>query len=71
MGDGTVTYKEKINQAFSNILFAENNLNTLNSYSLGLAGFHKFSNYGADDDILPLYLKKPQAQRQLEEKLSN
>lgn len=71
LGDGAVTYKEKIGQTFSNNIFAENDLNTLNSYSLGLAGFHKFSNYGADDDILPLYLKKPQAQRQLEEKMSN
>lgn len=43
-------------------------LNKLNSYSLGVAGL---IHYNLDLDvgnILPLYLKKPQAQRQLEEK---
>ena len=43
---------------------------TLNSFDLGLAGltrFHALGNVG--EDVLPLYLKKPQAQRLLEEKL--
>ncbi len=44
----------------------------LNVESLGIAGYKKFiSNNNVGEDILPLYLKKPQAQRQLEEKLKN
>lgn len=44
----------------------------LNVENLGIAGYKKFINndYIAED-VLPLYLKKPQAQRQLEEKLNN
>ncbi len=37
--------------------------------NLGIAGFKKFiSNNNVGEEILPLYLKKPQAQKQLEEK---
>ena len=44
----------------------------LNVEILGIAGYKKFiSNNHVSEDILPLYLKKPQAQRQLEEKLKN
>lgn len=40
--------------------------------NLGIAGFKKFiSRKNVGEDILPLYLKKPQAQKQLEEKLKN
>ena len=40
--------------------------------NLGIAGYKKFiSHNNIGEDILPLYLKKPQAQRQLEEKLKN
>lgn len=53
--------------ANSNIKFAPNDLDILN---LGIAGFKKFvDNNKIGEEILPLYLKKPQAQRQLEEKL--
>lgn len=42
----------------------------LNVENLGIAGYKKFiSNNKIGEDILPLYLKKPQAQKQLEEKL--
>lgn len=44
----------------------------LNVEALGIAGYKKFiKNNDVGEDILPLYLKKPQAQRQLEEKLKN
>ena len=42
--------------------------NILNSISLGIAGFEKSKLGINSEEILPLYLKKPQAQRQLEEK---
>lgn len=41
----------------------------LNIKNLGIAGFRKFiNNKNVNENILPLYLKKPQAQIQLEEK---
>ena len=44
----------------------------LDVQNLGLAGYNKFlKNNCTGEDILPLYLKKPQAQKQLEEKLLN
>lgn len=40
--------------------------------NLGIAGYTKFiNNNNIGENILPLYLKKPQAQKQLEEKLQN
>lgn len=44
----------------------------LNIENLGIAGFKKFeSTEVINENVLPLYLKKPQAQKQLEEKLKN
>ena len=37
-------------------------------YALGLAGFNKYNIGIYSTEVLPLYLKKPQAQRLLEEK---
>ena len=73
IGDGSIIYKDEIKSFFNNINFADESKNILNSYSLGIAGFKKFSNhfYEENMEVLPLYLKKPQAQRQLEEKEKN
>lgn len=70
IGDGSEIYKSNICEVFSNATFAKTSLNYLNSYSLGLAGLAKFQ-INDFDEFLPLYLKKPQAQRQLEEKLKD
>lgn len=44
----------------------------LNVENLGIAGYKKFINHNnVGEDIMPLYLKKPQAQRLLEEKLKH
>lgn len=73
IGDGSKIYEDKIkaffeNSTISNINFVTDKNNLLNSYSLGIAGVKHFSNYSCEEEVLPLYLKKPQAQRQLEEK---
>lgn len=70
IGDGSEIYKSNICEVFSNATFAKTSLNCLNSYSLGLAGLAKFQ-INHFDEFLPLYLKKPQAQRQLEENLKD
>lgn len=68
VGNGIEIYNDKLDFFFPNKIYSKNNL--LNSYNLGLCGFSKFNNKQFDD-ILPLYLKKPQAERQLEAKLNN
>lgn len=68
VGDGSEIHKGFIQETFPNAKFADSDLNNLNSYSLGIAGLSKFNNSSSSKEILPLYLKKPQAQRLLEEK---
>ena len=66
VGDGSEIYKDLICHEFEDCLFATSENNLLNSYYLGLAGLNKWKENKLDD-VLPLYLKKPQAQKQLEE----
>lgn len=68
VGDGSVNFKEKILASFPDAKFADASNNELNSYYLGLAGLLAYNNGCETENILPLYLKKPLAQRQLEEK---
>lgn len=68
VGDGSVNFKEKILAFFPDAKFADTTNNELNSYYLGLAGLLSYNNGSETGNILPLYLKKPLAQRQLEEK---
>ncbi len=67
VGDATSIYPNAIRDKFENGILAPSKNNILNSYYLGLAGFTKFQQK-KQEELLPLYLKKPQAQRQLEEK---
>ena len=71
VGDGSEVYLDKIESVFQDAKFADSKDNILNSYSLGLAGLDKFNSGIEIKEVLPLYLKKPQAQRQLEEKMRN
>lgn len=76
VGDGSLIYREYISSACNNssIYFSNNELNDIDIVNLGLAGIDAFNSNDKNNinnynyDILPLYLKKPQAQRQLEEK---
>ena len=60
VGDGAVNHKELLSSHLTNITFSTHN--EISSYSLGIAGFNKF-NLGKKDDILPVYLRKSQAER--------
>lgn len=69
VGDGSKSFQDKIKYTFSNCKIAEEHLDTLNSYNLGICGLNKYyDGLHLEDDILPFYLKKPQAQTQLENK---
>ncbi len=71
VGDGSDIYKTAIQKVYKHANFAANDSNLINSYSLGIAGFDNYKSRANTKEVLPLYLKKPQAQRQLEEKQNN
>lgn len=66
---GSISYHDLILANFKDAVFLPNN--HLNSYFLGLAGLSHFKNDSYQEDLLPCYLKKPQAQVLLEEKSKN
>lgn len=72
VGDGSDIYKEILenNIKCKNIVFADEEKNIANSISVAIAGFNKYLNgmYGNSNSIIPLYLRKSQAERALEEK---
>lgn len=65
VGDGAEVYSELLKNNLPNCKISSSN--TLSSYSLGLAGLSAF-NSNRIDNILPLYLRKPQAERAFENK---
>ena len=66
VGDGSVLYEEFIKNNLNNCNFCDKN--DLSSVSLGIAGLNSFKN-GKQPSLMPLYLRKSQAERALEEKL--
>ena len=71
VGDGAIIYKEKILQAYPNATFAKGNDNLQNGISVGKAGLDKYmmGECGNSNSISPIYLRKSQAERALEEKI--
>lgn len=67
VGDGSVAHKDLLKSNFENCLFADKN--ELSSYSLGIAGFETYKK-SIQTSLMPLYLRKSQAERALEEKMS-
>lgn len=65
VGDGSITHKEYLQSNFKNCIFC--NKNNLSSFSLGIAGYNTYKK-GMQNSIMPLYLRKSQAERALEEK---
>ena len=66
VGYGSVLYEEFIKNNLNNCNFCDKN--DLSSVSLGIAGLNSFKN-GKQTSLMPLYLRKSQAERALEEKL--
>ena len=72
VGDGSKIYQNQIKETFKESQIADENQDNLNSYNLGICGYEKYiNNENSNKKILPLYLKKPQAQRLLEEKMKD
>jgi len=71
IGDGTFKFKERLMESLSGISFAPAHLNLAKASSLGELGL-KLLSKGIEDDIyasVPIYLRKPQAEREYEEKI--
>lgn len=72
VGDGSISFANQIKESLADSsikdLFADEKSNSLSSYYLALAGLDRYNSGNKQKEILPLYLKKPLAQRQLEEK---
>ena len=71
VGDGAIIYKEKLFSSFANAKFVSDEENIQNGISIAKAGLQKFQNgeYGDSSSISPIYLRKSQAERALEEKI--
>ena len=65
VGDGSITYKEQLQNIFKNrtISFSDNNIQS--AISLAKCAYNKYLNgdYGDSSTIFPLYLRKSQAER--------
>lgn len=73
VGDGACVHKNLLNTEFENCIFASDNENVQTSISVGLAAFSKFnsSDYIPEYSVSPIYLKKSQAEINLENKLNS
>ena len=74
VGDASKIYFDQLSSSFStfcDIQFASEKQNCQNGFSLAIAGLEKYNEdkYGDSSSISPIYLKKSQAERALEEKI--
>ncbi len=68
VGDAVPVYLDKIKLLIKNPIFANENQNLQTSISIGKSAYNKFKNqiYGDSNSLLPIYLKKSQAERNLD-----
>ena len=70
-GDGVYKHKDYLKENIPNAIFAPNHLNIIKASSLGELGMIELKNGNFDDkNSAPLYLKKPQSVRELEQRLA-
>lgn len=67
VGNGAVLYKDKILEKLPNSIFANGDLNNSSAIGIGKAAFEYYTN-NIYPSLSPLYLRKSQAERMLEEK---
>lgn len=60
VGDGSIAHKNILSSNLNNTKFST--YNEISSYSLGIAGLNAY-NSGRHDNLLPVYLRKSQAER--------
>ena len=70
-GDGVSKHKEFLTKNVNNCEFAPNHLSIIRASSLRRVGMEKIKIGEVDDmNSAPLYIKKPQAERELEQRLA-
>ena len=70
-GDGVSKHKDFLIKNVNNCEFASNHLSIIRASSLGELGMEKIKAGEVDDmNSAPLYIKKPQAERELEQRLA-
>lgn len=70
-GDGLIKHKSYLKENLENSYFPPNHLSVIRASSLGELGLIELINGNYDDpNSSPFYLKKPQAQRELESRLA-
>ena len=70
-GDGVYKHKAFLQEKLPNAVFAPNHLSIIKASSLGELGMIELKEGRIDDmNSSPLYLKKPQAERELEQRLA-
>lgn len=72
IGDGAISHKYYIIEQYNKAIFSvKEEINIQNSISIGICGYHKYQkgDFGDSNFLLPLYLKKSQAERALEGEL--
>lgn len=70
-GDGLIKHKDYLSANLKNAFFAPNHLSIIRASSLGELGINLLLDNKCDDlNSSPFYLKKPQAQRELEKRLA-
>ena len=67
MGNGAVLYKDIILEKFPNSIFATGDANNSSAIGIGKAAYKNYTN-NIFPSLSPLYLRKSQAERMLEEK---
>ena len=67
VGDGSIIHRAKIEQYIKNFIIATELQSQQTSISIGKSAYNKFKNgiYGDSNTLIPIYLKKSQAERQL------
>lgn len=68
VGDGSEIYNDIISEKLKNVKFASDEKNLQTSISVGKSSYDKYLKgvYGNSNSLVPLYLRKSQAERALE-----
>ncbi len=68
IGDGAIAYKEKLKSSLTSTNFFEGEKNLASSISIAKFAYTKYVNGNYNSFLSPMYLKKSQAERSLEER---
>ena len=68
VGDGSKIYNDTISEKIKNVKFADDKQNFQTSISIGKSAYDKYLKgmYGDSNSLVPMYLRKSQAERALE-----